>query len=176
MEDRRSAFPGKDYEPDCEPQHNILDGPYMRTENESIDVVHKRYWALLVVAVICIGLFSFYAPTSMMQALHCDKDETSFVYTLVEDSAAFSRDQSKPLNAAAVDVLKARSASHMMQQDAVFDSDHAIVVYPAEDTDYALYATEEAAYVFAIGQEKFRYQIKGDDGALYQALLETIPS
>ena len=48
MEDRRSAFPGKDYEPE---EHNILDGPYVRTENEPIHVVHKRYWAFLFTAL-----------------------------------------------------------------------------------------------------------------------------
>lgn len=174
MEDRRSAFPGKDYAADYEPQHNILDGPYMRTENDPINTVHKRYWALLAVAVVCIGLFSFYAPVSMMAALHCDKDETSFVYIPVEDGMTAPRAQAKTLDAAAVDVLKACSAAHMMQQNAVFDSENAIFIYPAEDTNYALYATEDAAYVYAIDMEKFRYQVKDDNGALYQALLEAI--
>ena len=53
MEDRRAAFPTHD-----EPHHNILDSPNMPTHNDPINVVHKRYWALLAVAVLGIGLFS----------------------------------------------------------------------------------------------------------------------
>lgn len=167
MEDRRAAFPTHD----PEPEHNILDGSYMRTENDPIEVVHKRYWALLVVGVLCIGLFSFYSPVGMMRALHCDKTETDFVYIL-SDGDAISANQATELSAEGVTALKGCSTTHMVQKDADFSAP-GIFVYPAENTNYALYATENAAYVFAVDQEKYRYQVKDDNGALYQALLKT---
>ena len=80
-----------------------------------------------------------------------------------------SRDSVQPLSDTAAAVLEDYSASHILQQDAVFDSAEAIVIYPAEDTNYALYATPEASYVFAVDKEKFRYQIR-DDGTFYQTL------
>lgn len=167
MENRRAAFPTHDPEPD----HNILDGPYMRTESEPIEVVHKRYWALLVVGVLCIGLFSFYAPVNMMRALHCEKSETDFLY-LVSDGGAAPAEQGAPLSENGVAALKACSTAHIMQQDADFSAP-GIFVFPAETTNYALYATENTAYVYAVDQEKFRYQVRGDDGALYRALQKT---
>ena len=168
MEDRRSAFPGKDYEPE---EHNILDGPYVRTENEPIHVVHKRYWALLVAAVVIIALFSFYSPASMTGALHCSSDETQFVYATASDN--FSRAQAQPLNQAATEILLSYSTSHMLQQEAVFDVQDAIVIYPAEDTNYALYATPEASYIFAVDQNKYRYRVN-DDGTFYETLTAAI--
>ncbi len=166
MENRRAAFPTHDPEPD----HNILDGPYMRTENEPIEVVHKRYWALLVVGILCIGLFSFYAPVNMMRALHCEKTETDFIY-MVSDGGAVSADHGVPLSDDGVTALKACSTAHIMQQDADFSAP-GIFIFPAEATNYALYATENTAYVYAVDQEKFRYQVRDDGGALYRALLE----
>lgn len=66
---------------------------------------------------------------------------------------------------------KAR-ANHILQQDAVFEPG-AIVVYPDEDTNYALYAAPDGAYVFALDKNKFRYRVQ--DGAdLYQILAETV--
>lgn len=169
MEDRRAAFPTHD----PAPEHNILDGPAMRTENAPIDVVHKRYLALLIVGVICIGLFSFYSPVRMMRALHCDQKETDFVYSLSGGGIAAPA-QGAALGAEGVTALKARSTAHMVQKDADFSAP-GIFVYPVEATNYALYATEDGAWVFAVDQEKLRYQVKEDDGALYQALLDTIP-
>lgn len=168
MEDRRSAFPGKDYEP----EHNILDGPHMRTESDPINVVHKRYWALLAVGVLVIGLFSFYAPASMMAALHCGKDETAFVYTCLDGGASPDRNSADlaPLPAAAVEVLRGSSTAHMLQTDLTPDTRQAIVIYPAEDTNYGLYITPADAYVFAADQGKARYRVKDEDGVLYQRL------
>ena len=83
MEDRRAAFPTHD-----EPHHNILDGPNMPTHSDPINVVHKRYWALLAVAVVGIGLFSFYSPVRMVAALHCSAEKPNFSYALVHDAAA----------------------------------------------------------------------------------------
>lgn len=172
MEDRRSAYPTKDT-----PQHNILDGPNMRTESDPIHVVHKRYWLLLVVAVVIIGLYSFYMPASMMTALHYDKQEGHFSYVILDSSfetaAELPREQATSLNAEAVTVLNSYSTAHMLQQDAVFDSENAIVVYPDEDTNYALYATPDASYIFAIDKSKFRYQVK-DDGQFYQLLFTSL--
>ena len=83
MEDRRAAFPTHD-----EPHHNILDGPNIPTHSDPINVVHKRYWALLAVAVVGIGLFSFYSPVRMVAALHCSAEKPNFSYALVHDAAA----------------------------------------------------------------------------------------
>ena len=168
MEDRRSAFPGKDYEAD---DHNILDGPYVRTENEPIHVVHKRYWALLAVGVVAIGCVSFYSPASMTSALHCSSDETQFVYATAADD--FSRAAAQPLNQEAVEVLTSYSTAHMLQQEASLDAADAIVIYPAEDTNYALYASSEGSYVFALDQNKYRYSVK-DDGSFYASLSAAI--
>ena len=66
-------------------------------------------------------------------------------------------------------VLTARSASHMLQQDAVFEGG-AIVVYPSENTNYALYVSESGSYVFAEDDSKFRFQVKDDSGDLYSLL------
>ena len=169
MEDRRSAFPGKD---DYEPAHNILDGPHMRTESDPINVVHKRYWALLAAGVLLIGLFSFYAPASMTAALHCAKDETAFVYTVLDGGAAPIRNDAglAPLPAAAVEILRTRTTSHMLQADLTLGTGQAILIYPAEDTNYGLYVTETHAYVFACEQGKARYRVKDENGDLYQLL------
>lgn len=168
MEDRRAAFPTHDPAPD----HNILDGPAMRTENAPIDVVHKRYLALLIVGVICIGLFSFYSPVRMMRAMHCDKKETDFVYC-ISDGGIAAPVQGTALDAEGVTALKECSTAHIVQKDADFSAP-GIFVYPVEATNYALYATEDGAWVFAVDQEKIRYQVKEDNGALYQALLNTM--
>ena len=166
MDDRRAAFPTHD----APVEHSILDGPHMRTENDPINVVHKRYWALLIVGTLCIGLFSFYAPVGMMRALHCDRNETDFNYSFSAGGIAPPAHTS-PLNAEGVAALKGCSTAHMMQKDADFSAP-GIFVYPAEDTNYALYATDSAAYVFAVDQEKYRYIVKNDNGALYQALTD----
>ncbi len=166
MEDRRAAFPTHDAPAD----HNILDGPYMRTENDPINVVHKRYWALLVVGVLCIGLFSFYAPVGIYNALHCDKDTANFVFSLSEGGMD-DLSGGAALNVDAVSILTDLRLSHMMQQDADVSAP-GIFVYPAEDTNYVLYAGEQGAYVLAADQMKFRYRVKDDNGALYHKLLE----
>ena len=164
MQDRRSAFPGHD---DPLPRSAIDSPTYTRTENNPIHLVHKRYWALLVVAVAALGLYSFYTPVSIPNALHCDKTGAGYFYALT--GGVPSRDSVQPLSDTAAAVLEDYSAFHILQQDAVFDSAEAIVIYPAEDTNYALYATPEASYVFAVDKEKFRYQIR-DDGTFYQTL------
>ena len=174
MEDRRSAFPGKDYEQ----EHNILDSPHMRTENDPINVVHKRYWALLVVGVLCIGLFSFYAPASMAAALHCSKEETAFVYMTVNGGAIPARTETEltPLPDAAVDVLHSHTTAHMIQAPLVSDAGPALVIYPAEDTNYGLYVSEHDAYVFAIDKYKARYRVKDENGAFYELLCAALGS
>ncbi len=188
MEDRRSSFPTHD----STPQPNILDGFHMRTKNASIEVVHKRYYILLVIGVILVGAISFYAPTGMMRALHCEKDETHFTYTILSKDALSDASTEKitsildgSINAEstcpqgilpedAVSVLKSYSTAHMIQQDAVFDKD-GILIYPEDATNYALYATKDASYVFALDKAKFRYHVK-DDGAFYDSLLDIIQS
>lgn len=168
MEDRRNAFPGKD-DP---PEHNILDGPHMRTENDPINVVHKRYWALLAVGVLCVGLFSFYTPASMTAALHCSKDETAFVYMTINGGAIPARTEIEltPLPETAVDVLRSHTTSHMLQTALAPDVGPALVIYPAEDTNYGLYVTENEAYVFAVDKYKARYRVKDEDGTFYRQL------
>lgn len=168
MEDRRAAFPTHD-----EPHHNILDGPNMPTHSDPINVVHRRYWALLAVAVVGIGLFSFYSPVRMVAALHCSAEKPNFSYALVHDAAApVPPEAALPLSAEASDALQKARANHILQQDAVFEPG-AIVVYPDEDTNYALYAAPDGAYVFALDKNKFRYRVQ--DGAdLYQILAETV--
>lgn len=172
MEDRRSAYPTKDT-----PEHNIFDGPVTRTENDPIHDVHRRYWMMLVVGVVCVGLYFFYTPASMTSALHCNQQETAFSYVIADgayDTAAdLPSTEAAALNAEAVDILKSYSTSHMLQQDAVFDSENAIVIYPDEDTNYALYATPDVSYVFALDKSKFRYQVK-DDGNFYQLLEDAL--
>lgn len=168
MEDRRAAFPTHD-----EPQHNILDGPNMPTHNDPINVVHKRYWALLAVAVLGIGLFSFYSPVGMTSALHCSAENAGFSYVLVHDAGIFlSPGEAVPLSAEATEALQRTRTNHMLQQNAVFEAG-AIVVYPDEDTNYALYAAPEGAYVFALDKNKFRYRVQ-DGAALYQILAEAV--
>ena len=83
MEDRRSSFPTHD----STPEPNILDGVYVRTENAPLEVIHKRYYILLLIGIILVGAFSFYAPTGMMRALHCEKRETNFIYTILSEDA-----------------------------------------------------------------------------------------
>lgn len=172
MEDRRNAFPGKD-DP---PEHNILDGPHMRTENDPINVVHKRYWALLAVGVLCVGLFSFYAPASMTAALHCSRDETSFIYAYLDGSFVPARNEIEltPLPEAAADVLRSHTTAHMIQADLAPDAGPALVIYPAEDTNYGLYVSEHEAYVFAADKYKARYRVKDEDGTFYGQLCSAL--
>lgn len=176
MEDRRAAYPTKDT-PDMPPDagRSAIDSPVMRAENDSIHNVHRRYWMLLVIGVVCVGLYSFYAPVSMTSALHCANGQNvSFSYLILEEdcisaAALPARAEALPLNAEAEAVLTARSASHMLQQDAVFEGG-AIVVYPSENTNYALYVSESGSYVFAEDDSKFRFQVKDDSGDLYSLL------
>lgn len=169
MADRRAAFPSHDPAPDNE--RNILDGFWMRTENEPIEVVHKRYYILLVVGVILVGAASFLSPVGMMRALHCEKNCTEFTYSIVSDSTAAD---ARVLPQEAVALMKEHSTAHILQKDAVLDAD-GIVIYPQSETNYALYITQEEAFVFATDQNKFRYKVK-DDGTLYQSMLDCIES
>ena len=87
MEDRRAAYPTKDT-PDMPPDagRSAIDSPVMRAENDSIHNVHRRYWMLLVIGVVCVGLYSFYAPVSMTSALHCANGQNvSFSYLILEE-------------------------------------------------------------------------------------------
>ena len=87
MEDRRAAYPTKDT-PDMPPDagRSAIDSPAMRAENDSIHNVHRRYWMLLVIGVVCVGLYSFYAPVSMTSALHCANGQNvSFSYLILEE-------------------------------------------------------------------------------------------
>ena len=115
MEDRRAAFPTHD-----EPHHNILDGPNMPTHSDPINVVHKRYWALLAVAVVGIGLFSFYSPVRMVAALHCSAEKPNFSYALVHDAAdPVAPHPGLPPPAGAPDPLPKCRADHQPGEDAV---------------------------------------------------------
>ena len=126
---------------------------------------------ILAVGVVAIGCVSFYSPASMTSALHCSSDETQFVYATAADD--FSRAAAQPLNQEAVEVLTSYSTAHMLQQEASLDAADAIVIYPAEDTNYALYASSEGSYVFALDQNKYRYSVK-DDGSFYASLSAAI--
>lgn len=175
MNDRRAAFPSHDPAPQSEGhnqnQRNILDGFWTRTENEPIEEVHRRYYILLVIGVILVGAVSFVSPVRMMRALHCDKDYAEFTYSIVSAGAPA---EETVLPQEAVALIKEYSTAHIVQKDAVFDAD-GIVIYPQEDTNYALYLTQEESFVYATDRNKFRYQVK-DDGALYQAVLDCIES
>ena len=188
MEDRRSSFPTHD----STPEPNILDGVYVRTENAPLEVIHKRYYILLLIGIILVGAFSFYAPTGMMRALHCEKRETNFIYTILSEDALSQMSatditdflqgietQSTHLTKTvlpenAVPVLKSYSTAHMTQQNAVFD-DTGILICPQEPTNYALYAAKDISYIFALDKAKFRYQVR-DDGTFYAALADAIKS
>ena len=158
-------------------EHNILDGPYLRTSNESMDVIHHRYWLLLVVGAVILGLISFYSPVPMASALHCHNDETDFVYAEVsgpfEDAAKLDRSDFSPLTGEALTILTGRTTSHMMQTDATYPAQEAIVVLPAEDTNYGLYAAAEGSFVFAIDANKFRYSVKENE-TFYPALQDAV--
>ena len=105
--------------------------------------------------------------------MHCSAEKPNFSYALVHDAAApVPPEAALPLSAEASDALQKARANHILQQDAVFEPG-AIVVYPDEDTNYALYAAPDGAYVFALDKNKFRYRVQ--DGAdLYQILAETV--
>ena len=185
MEDRRSSFPTRD----TEPEPNILDGFHMRTENEPLEVVHKRYFILLVVGVLLIGFASFYAPVGMMRALHCPKDQTAFTAAVVEtadgadapltahalalpeDGTEFTIRQAAP-SSEVVALMKDHSTAHILQQDAVFNTG-GIFIYPDTDSNYALYAAEEGSYIFALDKLKARYVIR-DNESFYPALLQAM--
>lgn len=164
MDDRRASFPTHDSAPQVE--HNILDGSWIRTENEPIEVVHKRYYLLLVVGVLLVGAASYLSPVGMMRALHCDKNCTEFTYSMVSNEAPAD---SAGLPEEAVALLKNCSTSHMIQKDAVFGTG-GILIYPQEETNYALYLAEDSAFVYATDQNKFRYQVK-NSADLYEAVL-----
>lgn len=176
MQDRRSAFPGREPATEAENNRSILDAPFFRKENAPIEFVHKRYLILLLVGTIAVGAFSFFSPCNMMRALQYDKQETAFTYAMIDGSYETAADlpaATEPLPIDAVSVLKSYSTSHILQEDAVFNGE-AILIYPAESTNYALYVTKETSYVFAIDRSKFRYTVT-DDGTFYEAISAALP-
>lgn len=174
MNDRRAAFPGRETRTT---EYNQLDGPYMRKEHAPIQEIHRRYYILLVIGVIAIALFSFYMPVSVQAALHCPRNETSYVYTVydapsVGNAVPRREDMTlQPVPNDAVELLVGVRASHMIQRDFTWDDAGGVVLYPAEDTDYALYLSADGAYVYAVGSGKVRYRLNDEDNALYVRLM-----
>ncbi len=129
----------------------------------------KRYWALLAVAVVGIGLFSFYSPVRMVAALHCSEKNQLFLCACARcrpvppsGPPSLQRHQTH---------CKAR-ANHIHCSRTPYFEPGAIVVYPTRDTNMPMPARTAPMYSLWTKTNSATVQ----DGAdLYQILAETVP-
>ena len=149
MEEERSASPRSPQEAD-------------------MSEIHRRYFLVLVVIVIFAGVFSYSTPAAVYRMLHAHEDGLSpMTYSVVSDGAP-GGSAALPDNVGTL--IAGAKCTHMVQKDAEM-ADGSIIVYPAEQTGYALvFLPDGEGYVYAEDAGKFRGKVTDDGGAIYAAV------